>query len=124
MLQGDRPADGRQAAILARAVNQLVNLKYGREDELESDRLGLEFMTEAGYSPVGMLELMKILNSARGDAGGQPEFMSTHPNPGNRLEQLQTEQLQTIINQEYPSGIPGSLEEDKDRFAQVVAPRI
>ncbi len=115
----DRPENGRQAAILAQAVNQMVNLKYGREDELESDRLGLEFMTEAGYSPVGMLELMKILNSARDDVGEQPEFMSTHPNPGNRIAQLQT-----IINQEYPNGIPGGLEEDKDRFAQVVAPRI
>ena len=115
----DRPDSGRQAAILAQAVNQMVNLKYGRDDELESDRLGFEFMTEAGYNPVGIVELMKILDSARGSAGGQPEFMSTHPNPGNRIERL-TE----IIEQAYPNGIPAQLQERRDRFARVVAPRL
>ena len=115
----DRPGSGRQAAILAQAVNQMVNLKYGREDELESDLLGFKFMTEAGYNPVGIVELMKILDSARGGAGKQPEFMSTHPDPGNRIEQLIS-----IINQEYPNGIPVRLDEGKDRFAQIVSPRL
>jgi len=115
----DRPGRGRQAAILAQAVNQMVNLKYGREDELESDLLGFKFMTEAGYNPVGIVELMKILDSARGGAGKQPEFMSTHPDPGNRIEQLTS-----VINQEYPNGIPARLDEGKDRFAQIVSPRL
>lgn len=115
----DRPESGRQAAILAQAVNQMVNLKYGREDEIESDRLGFQFMTEAGYNPVGIVELMKILDSARGDAGGQPEFMSTHPNPGNRIEQLVS-----IINQTYPNGVPAQLQQNQDRFARIVSPRL
>lgn len=115
----DSPGSGRQAAILAQAVNQMVNLKYGREDELESDRLGFEFMTKAGYNPVGIVELMKILADSRGGGGGQPEFMSTHPNPGNRIQQLAN-----IIDQAYPNGIPAGLEEGKTRFAQVVAPRL
>lgn len=115
----DERGGGRQAAILAQAVNQMVNLKYGRDDELESDRLGFRFMTEAGYNPKGIVELMKILDSARGGTGGQPEFMSTHPNPGNRIEQLVG-----IINQEYPKGIPPRLDEGKTRFAQIVASRL
>ena len=115
----DERGNGRQAAVLAQAVNQMVNLKYGREDELESDRLGFQFMTEAGYNPKGIVELMKILDSARGGAGGQPEFMSTHPNPGNRIEQLNS-----IINQEYPQGIPARLDEGRDRFSRIVAPRL
>jgi predicted Zn-dependent protease len=115
----DRPDSARQAAILAQTVNQMVNLKYGREDELESDRLGFQFMTEAGYNPVGIVELMKILDSARGDAGGQPEFMSTHPNPGNRIEQLVT-----IMNQTYPNGVPAQLQQNQDRFARVVGDRL
>lgn len=114
----DSPQSGRQAAILAQAVNQMVNLKYGRDDELESDRLGFQFMTDAGYNPVGIVELMQILNSARGSAGGQPEFMSTHPNPENRIGQLTA-----IINQEYPNGVPGGLEEGKERFFQVLGSR-
>jgi predicted Zn-dependent protease len=115
----DRPGSGRQAAILAQAVNQMVNLKYGREDELESDRLGFQFMTEAGYNPVGIVELMKILDSARAGAGEQPEFMSTHPNPGNRIEQLVS-----IINQTYPNGVPAQLQQNQDRFARVVGDRL
>lgn len=110
---------GQQAAILAQAVNQMVNLKYGREDELESDRLGFQFMTQAGYNPMGIVELMKILDDARGNAGGQPEFMSTHPDPGNRIEQLTA-----IMEQTYPNGIPGQLQENKDRFARIVGARL
>jgi predicted Zn-dependent protease len=110
---------GQQAAILAQAVNQMVNLKYGREDELESDRLGFQFMTQAGYNPVGIVELMQILDNARGNAGGQPEFMSTHPDPGNRIEQLTA-----IIEQTYPNGVPGQLLENRDRFARIVSPRL
>ena len=115
----DRPESGRQAAILAQAVNQMINLKYGREDELESDRLGFRFMTAAGYNPVGIVELMKILESARGNAGGQPEFMSTHPNPGNRINELLS-----IIKQEYPNGVPNQLEVGENRFAQIVRPHL
>lgn len=114
----DRPENARQAAILAQAVNQMVNLKYGRDDELESDYLGFQFMTAAGYNPVGIVELMEILNSARGGAG-QPEFISTHPNPANRIEKLVA-----IINQEYPQGIPPQLQENKTRFAQIVGRRL
>ena len=108
---------GRNAAILARAVNQMVNLKYGREDELESDRLGFNFMTAAGYNPQGIVELMSILNAAR-EGQTQPEFFSTHPDPGNRIQQLKS-----IMEQTYPNGIPSNLREGKDSFAQVVAPR-
>ena len=115
----DDPSSGRQAAILAQAVNQMVNLKYGREDELESDLLGLQFMTAAGYNPTGLIELLEILNSARGDAGGQPEFLSTHPNPDNRIEQLTT-----IVDEEYPNGIPAQLQEGEDRFEQIVKSRL
>jgi predicted Zn-dependent protease len=114
----DDPRSGRQAAVLAQAVNQMVNLKYGREDELESDRLGFQFMTEAGYNPIGILELMKILNSL-GGGNRQPEFLSTHPNPANRVEQLQA-----IINKNYPQGVPARLRKGEQTFAQIVSPRL
>ncbi|CAD5913256.1 MULTISPECIES: M48 family metallopeptidase [Planktothrix] len=110
----DDPRNAQQAAIVAQAVNQLVNLKYSRADELESDRLGFEFMTKAGYSPKGLVELMQILGSAN-SGGSPPEFLSTHPNPGNRVELLQA-----IITKTYPQGIPRNLEEGQERFAQAV----
>jgi len=75
-------------AAIAAAVGQLVSMRYGRNDELESDALGVKFMKEAGYDPRGMVSLMKVL--AEGGSGGrQPEFFSTHPDPGNRLARLE-----------------------------------
>ncbi len=68
-----------------------VRLKsYGRDDELESDRLGVRFMAEAGYDPEALIGVMKILEEASGGGGG-PEFLSTHPNPGNRIERIRAE---------------------------------
>jgi len=110
---------GRNAAAIAQAVNQLVSLQYGRADELESDRLGLQFMTEAGYDPQGIVELMAVLEQANGRGGAPPEFFSSHPNPGNRAAEL-TE----LIERTFPGGIPPQLEEGRDRFNQIVRPRL
>ena len=74
-------------AAVAAAISQLVNMKYGRDDELESDSLGVLFIQRAGYDPRGMLGLMQVL--AKSGGGRQPEFFSTHPNPANRLERIQ-----------------------------------
>jgi len=104
---------GQGAAVLAQAVNQMVDLRYGRQDESESDRLGLKFMTEAGYDPRGILELMQIL--AQGSGGRRPEFLSSHPDPGNRLQTLKA-----AIQKTFPQGIPSNLEDGRDRFAQAV----
>jgi predicted Zn-dependent protease len=105
---------GQSAAAIAQAVNQLVDLRYGRKDESESDELGLKFMTDAGYDPRGILEVMQILAKA-GGGGKQPEFLSSHPDPGNRFETLQG-----LIQQKFPRGIPQNLEDGRDRFAQYV----
>ncbi len=105
---------GQGAATIAGAVNRLVDLRYGRKDESESDRLGLQFMTQAGYSPVGILQVMKIL-AAAGRGSRQPEFLTSHPDPGNRFETLNA-----LINKTYPNGVPQTLDEGRDRFAQYV----
>lgn len=106
---GEDPGNARQAALVAQAVNQLISLQYSRQDELESDRLGFEFMTAANYNPEGLVELMEIL--AQTSNGQPPEFLSTHPYPENRIEQLQD-----LIQSTYPEGIPPALEEG-DSFA-------
>lgn len=115
----DDYGSGRNAAAIAQAVNQLLSLQYGREDELESDRLGFEFMTEAGYDPLGIVELMDILASANQRGGAPPEFLSTHPNPGNRAAQLTA-----MIQARFPGGVPAELQDYRDRFAQIVGPRL
>src|SRR5436190_1276733 len=74
----DHPRTSQEAAAVAAAVGQLVNLKYGRSDELEADAIGVRFMRSAGYDPTGMLDVMKVLASLGG--AREPEFFSTHPN--------------------------------------------
>ena len=73
--------------MISRFIGNMVNMKYGREDELESDDYGVKYMVEAGYKPEAMIDVMKILKEASG-GGNQPEFMSTHPSPDNRIEKL------------------------------------
>ena len=114
----DNPDSARQAAVVAQAVNQLVGLRYGREDELESDQLGFRFMTQSGYNPQGIVELMQILGSAR-KGGASPEFFSTHPNPENRVERLKN-----LIAQKYPNGVPANLQEGRETFAKSVQGRL
>jgi beta-barrel assembly-enhancing protease len=92
-----------QGAQLAAVVGQLVNMRYSRQDELEADRLGVRFMTEAGYDPNALKDVMRILEQASGGSS-QPEFMSTHPNPGNRVAEIEA-----AIAQEFPNGLPGGL---------------
>ena len=90
--------------MIAQAVSSLVNMKYGRDDELESDRLGVRFMAQAGYDPRAMVGVMEVLRSA-GGKGGTPEFFSTHPNPDNRIERIKQ-----AIKAEFPNGVPNGLE--------------
>lgn len=71
----------------AAVVGQLINMGYGREDELQADALGVCLMIAAGYDPVGMIEVMRVLASA--SRGGPPEFFSTHPNPDNRIAAIE-----------------------------------
>jgi predicted Zn-dependent protease len=65
----------------------LVNMSYGRDQELESDDLGVRFMTQAGYDPEALITVMEILEKASGGQR-QPEFMSTHPSPENRVQKI------------------------------------
>lgn len=45
----------------------LVLLKYGRDEELEADRLGVRYMTALGYDPLGQYQVMELLNSLSQD---------------------------------------------------------
>ena len=74
-------------AQAAQMIANLVNMSYGRDQELQSDDLGVRFMTEAGYNPEALIGVMQILESASGGQK-QPEFLSTHPSPANRVEKI------------------------------------
>ncbi len=90
------------SARMAQMIAGLVSMKYGRGDELESDRWGVELMTLAGYDPDHMIEVMDILERAGGAA--PPEILSTHPSPANRREYINK-----IIAEKFPYGKPSGL---------------
>ncbi|MBX2814666.1 MAG: M48 family metallopeptidase [Saprospiraceae bacterium] len=81
------PATQRSGEV-AKYIGNLVSMKFGRDQELESDDLGVRLMIEAGYQPEALIGVMKILKAA-GGGQRQPEFASTHPDPENRVERIQ-----------------------------------
>jgi len=99
----DDQGHGQQAALIAQTIAEMAQLRYGRNDELEADTLGVRFMSDAGYDPRALIKVMDILEQSSGGSR-QPEFMSTHPNPGNRREVIQA-----AIKQKYPDGVPEDL---------------
>ena len=80
---GIDPSTAQGAAALA----NIINMSYGREDELESDDLGVKFMIDAGYNPSELIGVMKILKEAAGP-NRTNERLSTHPDPENRIEKI------------------------------------
>ncbi len=71
-------------AMLAQFGFMLPN---SRTQESEADHIGLIYMAEAGYDPRAAVDLWRNMEAA--GAGGQLEWMSTHPSPGNRIKRLQ-----------------------------------
>jgi predicted Zn-dependent protease len=80
----------RQFAGLASQGLGILFLKFGRDDENQSDALGLRYMTRAGYDPSEMPKVFSTLDRVSNSQGlrGTPEWLSTHPNPGNRIESI------------------------------------
>jgi predicted Zn-dependent protease len=68
---------------------QLLFLRYSREDELESDQLSVEYASLAGYDPAEVISFFQTLNRIQEKEGqGMPNFLSTHPNPGDRVQRI------------------------------------
>lgn len=68
-------------------------LKYSKEHELEADHMGLILMAAAGYDPREAVTFWERM-SKEGGAPGVPEFMSTHPSHGTRIEELRNFQAE------------------------------
>lgn len=99
------PNDPKSAnrALVAQMVAKMLSLKYGRDDESQSDKLGVRFMSQAGYDPRAMIGVMRVLEKATG-GGRQAEFFSTHPNPEHRIDRIQGN-----IAELFPRGVPDGM---------------
>lgn len=76
------------SGYIAQSVANMIQLKYGRDQELQSDYLGVRFMLEAGYDPEDLVHVMEILKQSSGP-NRTPEFQSSHPDPENRKEAIE-----------------------------------
>jgi predicted Zn-dependent protease len=71
---------------------QLLFLSYGRDDEREADELGVRYMGRTSYDPrelSGVMSMLERSSEVGGGSGRVPEWLSTHPDPGNRATRIQ-----------------------------------
>ncbi len=94
----------------------LFLLKFGRDQESQSDELGLRYMTRLGYNPVGQLQVMAVFQAARANKHRLPEFLSTHPLPATRIDRLEQQ-----IHSRYPDyQNPSAYRFHADRYKETV----
>ncbi len=80
----DRPAVAMSAAAVAATL--AIQLPNSRAAEIEADRIGIELAARAGYDPYASVSLWEKMAKVGGSRS--PEFMSTHPDPDNRMKRL------------------------------------
>ena len=77
-----------------------VLLKFSRTDESQADYLGALMMAQAGYNPIEMARFFEKLQAKSGDQGALSQFLSDHPNPGNRVQAVEDE-VRQLPHQNY-----------------------
>ncbi len=67
----------------------ILFLKYSRDDERQADRLGLQYLIAEGYEPTEAVDVFRMLErQSEGTGGGPPTWLSTHPSPEDRIENI------------------------------------
>ena len=90
-------------------------LKYGREYEREADLLGAQLMARAGYDPREMARMFQTIEQQGGNRG--PEWLSDHPNPGNRIQAINKEAEMLRVQRQPPTN--GDLQAVHARLRQM-----
>lgn len=106
-----------QFGDLAQVAMGLMFMKFSRSDESQADALSLKYMMAGGYDPRTLPNVFAMLNAlTEQSAGGRlPQWMSTHPDPGNRqawaaqtVAGLKTDLSQLAVNRpEYLRRVDG-----------------
>lgn len=79
--------DSQTAAMAQRVATVAIDLPFSRRMELEADEVGLLLAARAGYDPRAAVSLWRKMQASGG--GGGPEWLSTHPDSGNRIQALE-----------------------------------
>lgn len=83
---------GSLGALAAQGIGVTAGLDFlhmGRDAEKQADLLGTDILYDAGYDPRGMPQFFEVIQGKYGNGGSQ--FLSDHPNPGNRSEYVNAE---------------------------------
>jgi predicted Zn-dependent protease len=109
---------GNEGAYIAQGSELLAGgfmLKYSRDYERQADLLGAQIMASAGYNPRDMSRMFETIARQGGSRG--PEWLSSHPDPGNRSAAInrEAEQLQVRGN----AGSRAEFQSVKSRLAQM-----
>jgi hypothetical protein len=78
-------------------------MKYSRDYEKQADLLGAQIMARAGYDPRDLARMFETIQRQSKGSGG-PEWLSSHPNPGNRSTYIAQEAAQLRIAPTPPAG--------------------
>ena len=97
---------------VASGAGELLMLKYGRDDERQSDELGVQYASSLGYDTADMAEFFNTLGRISDLSGSRlPSFLSTHPDPGERYE--------TVLQLTQKAQQPGqTYTRERDAFLQ------
>ena len=79
---------GTEAELLATLGINLLGLKFSRGDEAEADDFAVRYLNDTDYDPKGFALFFKRMESKEGSMGPL-QFLSTHPNPENRVEKIE-----------------------------------
>lgn len=93
--------------LAQQGVGMAQNLSYlqmSRTDEKQADLLGTEILANAGYNPRGLIQMFQIIQRKYGAGGAQ--FMSDHPNPGNRVQYVSQEIAALPVRQNAITNTP------------------
>lgn len=98
----------RKYSGLAQFGASMLFLKFSRDDERQADDLGVEYASKAGYDTYRMAAFFETLERlGPSEAGGVPDWFSTHPNPVNRLAAVRSktaEWQQKLARSQYSVG--------------------
>jgi predicted Zn-dependent protease len=95
-------------------------LKYSREYETQADILGAQIMASAGYDPRDLANMFRTIEQQSGGSRN-PEWLSSHPDPGNRYNNINRE-AQCFELREAASEIPANFSASKADFQDSHAP--
>ncbi|MDZ7640328.1 MAG: M48 family metallopeptidase [Bryobacterales bacterium] len=117
---GDRSILGQLGQLgIGLGLNSVL-LKYSRGAETQSDQLGALLMHRAGYNPIEMANFFEKLEALSGNRSGVASWFSSHPNPGNRVQNVQKEIL-TFDRRDYTRN-SGQFERMKALAARIPPP--